>query len=163
MLDPRVQTQKGNDKIKPLLFFSFLFFSIIFFFSSSDVYTYIHIHDSDVGISTSCQSHEGEGKLPSLTTYLEFYFPPLFFLHFCQTIYTLVLSFFRRLPVGYTKWCWELRALCMEKAGESFYSPVFRYALFFFFIHYIFFISISRLLLSKTDCRLFLPPYKGLI
>lgn len=31
--------------------------------------------------------------------------------------------FFRRLPVGYTKWCWELRALCMEKAGESFYSP----------------------------------------
>lgn len=130
MEDPRVQTQKGNDKIKPLLFFSFL----LYFFSSSDVYTYIHIHDLDVGISTSCQSHEGEGKIPSLKTYLEFYFSPsLLFALFVRLFTLWSCHFFRRLPVGYTKWCWELRALCMEKAGESFYSPVFRYALFFFF------------------------------
>lgn len=130
--EPRVQKPKGQDEpALPLLWIY--------------IHAHKHIHDLDCGeYQPTKNPHKGKPFAPAFDYLCFFLFSLFLFLTF--QFYSgylhlaLVWFFFRRLPVGYTKWCWDIMALAWRKLSKaSLPSFITLFSFYIFFPLYIFF------------------------
>lgn len=116
----------------------FLFFGYIY--TRAQTYTWLGLWR----VSTYEESTQGESLCTSF--WLSLFFPFLFIFISYFPLYSgylhlaLVWFFFRRLPVGYTKWCWDIMALAWRKLSKaSLPSFITLFSFYIFFPLYIFF------------------------
>lgn len=138
--EPRVQKPKGQDEpALPLLWIY--------------IYTRTNIYMTWIVESINLRRIHTRG-IPLhqlLIIFVFFLFSSFLFLtfHFYSGYLHLALVwfFFRRLPVGYTKWCWDIMALAWRKLSKaSLPSFITLFSFYIFFPLYIFFKAVSSIL-----------------